>query len=79
MHPCMQARPTSLSFSTICCIVCLLCFGNSDTRKTHPSNASILSTVPVGAEIKVIEKTTDWTKTEIDGVTGYISTWFLKF
>ena len=42
-------------------------------------SASILSTVPVGTEIRVIEKTTDWTKTEIDGVTGYISTWFLKF
>ena len=42
-------------------------------------NASILSTVAVGTEIKVLEKTTDWTKTEIDGVTGYISTWFLKF
>jgi len=42
-------------------------------------NAKILSTVPVGTKIRVIEKTTDWTKTEIDGVTGYISTWFLKF
>ena len=42
-------------------------------------NASILSTVPVGKTIKVLEKTADWTKTEIDGVTGYISTWFLKF
>ena len=41
--------------------------------------ASILSTVPVGTKINVLEKTTDWTKTEIDGVTGYISTWFLKF
>jgi len=27
----------------------------------------------------VLSKGTDWTKTEIDGVTGYISTWFLKF
>jgi len=48
-------------------------------RKGPSLNASILSTVSVGTEIKVLEKTTDWTKTEIDGVTGYISTWFLKF
>ena len=27
----------------------------------------------------VLDKGTDWTKTEIDGKTGYISTWFLKF
>ena len=42
-------------------------------------NAAVLSTVPVGTQIKVLEKTTDWTKAEIDGKTGYISTWFLKF
>ena len=55
--------------------------GNSyvNFRSGASLNASILSTVPVGTEIRVIEKTTDWTKTEIDGVTGYISTWFLKF
>lgn len=55
--------------------------GNSyvNFRSAASLNASILSTVPVGAEIKVLDKGTDWTKTEIDGVTGYISTWFLKF
>ena len=55
--------------------------GNSyvNFRSGASLNASILSTVPVGTQIRVIEKTTDWTKTEIGGVTGYISTWFLKF
>ena len=42
-------------------------------------NSSVLTTVPVGTKIAVLDKGTDWTKTEIDGKTGYISTWFLKF
>lgn len=55
--------------------------GNSyvNFRSAASLNASILSTVPVGTKIQVLEKGTDWTKTRIDGVTGYISTWFLKF
>lgn len=55
--------------------------GNSyvNFRSAASLNASILSTVPVGTKIQVLEKGTDWTKTQIDGVTGYISTWFLKF
>ncbi|MDO5299669.1 MAG: SH3 domain-containing protein [Clostridia bacterium] len=55
--------------------------GNSyvNFRKSASLNSAVLSTVPVGTTIKVLEKTTDWTKTEINGVTGYISTWFLKF
>lgn len=48
-------------------------------RKGASLSASVIRTVPVGTKITVLEKTTDWTKTEIDGVTGYISTWFLKF
>lgn len=48
-------------------------------RKAASLNAAVIRTVPVGTKITVIEKTADWTKTEIDGVTGYISTWFLKF
>jgi len=42
-------------------------------------NASVIRTIPVGSKINVISKGTDWTKAEFDGVTGYISTWFLKF
>jgi len=55
--------------------------GNSyvNFRSGASLNASVLSTIPVGTKITVLSKGTDWTKTEIDGVTGYISTWFLKF
>ena len=55
--------------------------GNSyvNFRKGASLSSDVLSTVPVGTKITVLEKTTDWTKTEIDGVTGYISTWFLRF
>ena len=55
--------------------------GNSyvNFRSGASLSSAVLKTVPVGTTINVIEKTTDWTKTEIDGVTGYISTWFLKF
>lgn len=55
--------------------------GNSYVNfRWRPSLSSgVIRTIPVGTTIKVLEKTTDWTKTEIDGVTGYISTWFLKF
>ena len=55
--------------------------GNSyvNFRSGASLNSSVLSTVPVGTKISVLDKGTDWTKTEIDGKTGYISTWFLKF
>ena len=55
--------------------------GNSyvNFRKKASLSSAVIRTVPVGTKIPVLEKTTDWTKTEIDGVTGYISTWFLKF
>ena len=48
-------------------------------RKAASLSSKVISTVPVGTKITVLEKTTDWTKTEIDGTVGYISTWFLKF
>ena len=55
--------------------------GNSyvNFRSTPSLNASVLRTVSVGTKINVLERTTDWTKTEIDGQVGYISSWFLKF
>lgn len=55
--------------------------GNSyvNFRNGASLSAPVLFRIPIGTKIDVIEKTTDWTKTEIDGVTGYISTWFLKF
>lgn len=55
--------------------------GNSyvNFRSAPSLNASVLRTVSVGTKINVLERTTDWTKTEIDGQVGYISSWFLKF
>lgn len=55
--------------------------GNSyvNFRSSASLNASVIRTIPVGTKIDVLSKGTDWTKAEIDGVTGYISTWFLKF
>ena len=55
--------------------------GNSYVNfRSGPSlNASVLRTVSVGKTINVLERTTDWTKAEIDGQVGYISSWFLKF
>lgn len=55
--------------------------GNSyvNFRKGPSLSSQVLRTLPVGTKINVLEKTTDWTKTEIGGVVGYISTWFLKF
>ena len=48
-------------------------------RSRASLSASVIGTVPVGTTVKVLEKTTDWTKVEVNGQTGYISTWFLKF
>ena len=55
--------------------------GNSyvNFRSAPSLNASVLRTVSVGTKINVLERTTDWIKTEIDGQVGYISSWFLKF
>ena len=48
-------------------------------RSRASLSASVIGTVPIGTTVKVLEKTTDWTKVEVNGQTGYISTWFLKF
>ena len=55
--------------------------GNSyvNFRSAASLNAGILSTVPVGSSVEVLEKGTDWTKVRVNGTVGYISTWFLKF
>jgi len=55
--------------------------GNSyvNFRSGASLNAAVLSRIPVGTKINVLDKGENWTKTVIDGVTGYISTWFLKF
>lgn len=47
-------------------------------RKAPSLTASVISRVPVKTAVTVIEHGTDWCKVTIDGVTGYMSTWFLK-
>lgn len=48
-------------------------------RKGASLNAEVIARVPVGTEVKVLEHGTDWCKVEVDGQTGYISTWFMKW
>lgn len=47
-------------------------------RKTASLSGSVISRVPVGTTVTVVQHGTDWCKVTVDGVTGYISTWFLK-
>lgn len=47
--------------------------------RSGPSlKASIIRTVPVGTKVTVLEHGTDWCKVDVEGTTGYISTWFMK-
>lgn len=48
-------------------------------RKAPGMNTKIIRTYPVGTEVTVLEMDTNWSKVEIDGVQGYVSTYFLKF
>ena len=48
-------------------------------RKAGSLSASIISRINVGTSVTVIEHGTDWCKVVIDGVEGYMSTWFLKW
>lgn len=47
-------------------------------RAAPSLNAKILKTIPVGTQVTVTEHGRDWCKVEVDGMTGYMSTWFLK-
>lgn len=47
-------------------------------RKGPSLNSEIIRTVPVGSTVTVLEHGTDWCKVDVEGVTGYISTWFMK-
>ena len=40
-------------------------------------NSKIIRTIPVGTEVTVVEHGTDWCKVDVEGETGYISTWFM--
>ena len=48
-------------------------------RKAGSLSASIIDRIDVGTSVTVIEHGTDWCKVVIDGVEGYMSTWFLKW
>lgn len=39
----------------------------------------IIGVYPVGTKVKVLEMGENWSKVEINGVTGYVSTYFLKY
>lgn len=39
----------------------------------------ILRTVPVGTQVTVLEKGVNWSKVELEGQQGYVSTYFLKY
>lgn len=39
----------------------------------------ILKTVPVGTKVTVLEMGENWSKVELDGQLGYVSTYFLKY
>ena len=47
-------------------------------RQGPSLSSGIIRTIPVGTKVTVLEHGTDWCKVDFDGVTGYISTWFMK-
>lgn len=48
-------------------------------RKAASLTAGIIDRIDVGTTVTVTEHGTDWCKVTIDGVEGYMSTWFLKW
>ena len=48
-------------------------------RMAGSLSAGIISRIDVGSTVTVIEHGTDWCKVEINGVEGYMSTWFLRW
>ena len=48
-------------------------------RKGASLSASIIDRIDVGTSVTVTEHGTDWCKVTIDGVEGYMSTWFLRW
>ena len=48
-------------------------------RKGASLSAGIIDRIDVGASVTVLEHGADWCKVSIDGVEGYMSTWFLKW
>ena len=48
-------------------------------RKAASLSAGIISRVDVGSSVTVTEHGADWCKVVVDGVEGYMSTWFLRW
>ena len=48
-------------------------------RKGASLSAGIIDRIDVGSSVTVIEHGADWCKVSIDGVEGYMSTWFLRW
>ncbi|MBQ2951930.1 MAG: SH3 domain-containing protein [Clostridia bacterium] len=48
-------------------------------RKGASLRSGVIARLPVGSEITVLEHGTDWCKVVVDGVEGYVSTWFMRF
>ncbi len=48
-------------------------------RKAPSLRSGVIARLPVGSDITVIEHGTDWCKVIVDGVEGYVSTWFMTF
>ena len=48
-------------------------------RKYPGMKTKIIKAYPVGTQVKVLEKGVNWSKVEIDGQQGYVSTYMLKF
>lgn len=48
-------------------------------RKAASLSAGVIDRIDVGSTVTVIEHGTDWCKVVVDGVEGYMSTWFLKW
>ncbi len=48
-------------------------------RKGASLSAKIIDRVDVGSTVTVIKHGADWCKVAVDGVEGYMSTWFLKW
>ena len=48
-------------------------------RKAASLNSGVIARLPVGSTVTVTEHGKDWCKVVVDGVEGYVSTWFMSF
>ena len=48
-------------------------------RKGASLRSGVIARLPVGSSVTVIEHGQDWCKVIVDGVEGYVSTWFMTF